>query len=159
MASQENPDPGPLRLEGFVPYRLSVLANRVSRGIARLYAERFDVTIPEWRVLAVLGSFGPMTAIDVAQRTAMDKVQVSRAVARLVEAGRLDRTPDPEDGRRAVLAFTEAGRAVYRAIVPLALERERLLLDGLSAADLAALDRVMAWLTRRAAGLEAPAEQ
>ena len=72
-----------LDLAAFLPYRLSVLANTISRSFARLYAARFDLTIPEWRVMAVLGAYAPLSAGDVAARTAMDKVGVSRAVARM----------------------------------------------------------------------------
>ena len=144
-----------LILEDFLPYRLSVLANTVSRGLARLYAERFDVTVPEWRVLAALGSFGAMSANGVAARTAMDKVQVSRAVARLIGNGRLARELDPADRRRAVLDFTEAGRAVYQAIVPLALDRERTLVAGLGAADRRTLDRLLSTVLDQARTIEA----
>jgi DNA-binding MarR family transcriptional regulator len=143
-----------LTLAEFLPYRLSVLANTVSRGLARLYSDRFDVTVPEWRVLAVLGSFGPMTANEAAARTAMDKVQVSRAVARLVAGGRLTRQEDTADRRRAVLDFTAGGRAVYQEIVPLALEREQSLLAGLSAADRVTLNGLIDKLLDRARATE-----
>lgn len=143
-----------LILSEFLPYRLSVLSNTVSRGLARLYSEQFAMTIPEWRVMAVLGSFGPMTANEVAARAAMDKVQVSRAVSRLLKAGRLSRAEDPGDRRRAVLDFTSQGRAVYQEIVPLALARERVLLDGLSDEDRATLDRVLQTLLDRGQAIE-----
>ena len=71
--------PARLELDRFLPYRLSVLANTVSSGIARLYAERFQLTIPEWRVLAVIGCYGPQSANEVCRRTAMDKVRGRRA--------------------------------------------------------------------------------
>lgn len=147
-----------LVLSEFLPYRLSVLANTVSRGMARLYSEQFAMTVPEWRVMAVLGSFGPMTANDAAARTAMDKVQVSRAVSRLLKAGRLTRREDPDDRRRAVLDFTPEGRAVYQEIVPLALARERALLDGIGDEDRAALDRLLEVLLDRGRAVDAQAD-
>ena len=70
-----------LNLDRFMPYRLSVVTNRVSSAIAQHYSQRFDLSIPEWRVIAVLGQSPGLSARQVAQRTAMDKVQVSRAVA------------------------------------------------------------------------------
>src|SRR6185295_15856376 len=88
-----------LDLEHFLPYRLSVLSNRVSDAIARQYSDRFGLSIPEWRVMAVLGGTSGLSARDVAERTAMDKVQVSRAVESLVRARRVARTEDAEDGR------------------------------------------------------------
>ncbi len=109
-----------LMLDAFLPYRLTVLANSVSRAMARLYAERFDLTIPEWRVMAVLGSGAPLSANQVAERTAMDKVRVSRAVARLLQSGRINRRPDPADRRRSLLRLSNQGKDIYEKIVPLA---------------------------------------
>jgi len=140
-----------LKLERFLPYRLSVLTNRISTAIARLYARRFRLTVPEWRVMAVLGRFGAMSANAVCERTAMDKVRVSRAVARLAKAGRLTRRVDAGDRRRAVLALTAAGRAVYEEICPLALAVERRLLAPLDAHDRADLDRLLLQLEASAA--------
>ena len=91
----------PLQLVSFLPYRLSTLSNRISRAIADLYEERFQLTLPEWRVMAVLGEEPDLSANEVAERTAMDKVAVSRAVNRLIEAGRLERHFAADDKRRA----------------------------------------------------------
>src|SRR5438445_8846163 len=119
------PDTTPgLELERFLPYRLSVLSNRISTAIARVYVRRFALTVPEWRVMAVLGRFGPMSANAVCERTAMDKVRVSRAVARLIATGRLARRIDAADRRRSVLALTRAGQDIYAEIAPLALAVE-----------------------------------
>jgi DNA-binding MarR family transcriptional regulator len=137
------PDAPALELERFLPYRLSVLTNRISTAIARVYVRRFALTVPEWRVMAVLGRFGAMSANAVCERTAMDKVRVSRAVARLAGAGRLDRRIDTADRRRALLALTPAGRAVYDEIGPLALAVEARLLAQLSPADRADLARLL----------------
>lgn len=120
-----------LELEHFLPYRLSVLSNRLSTAIARIYAERLDLGITEWRVMAVLGLYPGLSAGEVAQRTAMDKVAVSRAVARLVEATRVVREVDPGDRRRSVLYLSEAGRGIYAEVAPLALEFEQRLFGHL----------------------------
>lgn len=132
-----------LDLAHFVPYRLSVLSNRVSSAIARTYSDRFDLTIPEWRCIAVLGGAEGLSAGDVAQKTAMDKVQVSRAIARLVEKKRVARVVDASDGRVARLSLTTKGRAIYDEVAPLALELEAKFLDALSAAERASLDKIM----------------
>jgi DNA-binding MarR family transcriptional regulator len=141
---------GSLILERFVPYRLSVLSNTVSRAIARIYAERFDLTIPEWRVMAQLGRHGRLTASDIVGLTAMDKVRVSRAVARLLASARIAADADAADRRRQHLTLTAAGRRIYREIVPLALKREALLLDVLDASEKAVLDRLLAKLQAQA---------
>jgi DNA-binding MarR family transcriptional regulator len=144
---------GRLILERFVPYRLSVLSNTVSRAIARIYAERFDLTIPEWRVMAQLGRHGRLSASEIVGLTAMDKVRVSRAVARLSAAGRIAAMADAADRRRQLLALAPAGRRIYRQIVPLALEREALLLEVLDAGERAQLDRLLSKLQDQAGRL------
>ncbi len=83
-------DIAPLDLEEFLPYRLSVLSNTISSAIAGAYASRFGLTVPEWRIIAVFGRFPGLSAREVAEKTAMDKVAVSRAVSRLRAAGYVD---------------------------------------------------------------------
>ena len=140
---QQGPDHAQLDLEHFLPYRLSVLSNRVSGTIARIYTERFALSITEWRVMAVLGRYPDLSANEVAQRTAMDKVAVSRAVARLLEAGRLQREIHGDDRRRSVLRLSEAGYGIYDEVAPLALEFERRLLQGIDDAERALLFRLL----------------
>lgn len=137
-----------LDLDGFVPYRLSVLTNRVSSAIARHYAERFDLSVPEWRVIAVLGQAPGLSAREVAQRTAMDKVQVSRAVQSLLGAKRLTRTAHANDGRIAHLSLSARGQAIYNEVVPLALSLERQFLSVLSQSEQKSLDTLLDKLSR-----------
>ena len=132
-----------LELEHFLPYRLSVLSNRISQEIARLYAERFALNVTEWRLLAVLGRYPDITATELVERTAMDKVAVSRAVAHLLERGLLLREMHGDDRRRSVLALSEAGIRIYDEIVPLALGRERKLLATLDAEERRQLERIL----------------
>src|SRR5688572_28542008 len=126
-ASRPAPPPvGPkahahLELDRFLPYRLSVLSNRISQDIAALYAERFALTVTEWRVLAVLGRYPDLSASEVAERTAMDKVAVSRAVTALLASGRLKRRLHVHDRRRSVLELSAKGYRVYGEVAPLAL--------------------------------------
>jgi DNA-binding MarR family transcriptional regulator len=144
---------GVLVLEAFLPYRLSVLSNTVSGRIAKSYAERFSLTVPEWRVMAVLGRFPGLTAGEVTERTAMDKVQVSRAVARLLKTRRIERRVVDGDRRALHLFLTGEGRVVYSEIVPLALDYERRLGASLSIAERAQLERLLAKLTTAAGTL------
>ncbi len=132
-----------LELERFLPYRLSVLSNRLSSMIARIYTERFALGVTEWRVMAVLGLYPDLSANEVAQRTAMDKVAVSRAVARLIEAGRLERDTHGDDRRRSVLRLSEAGYGIYDEIAPMALAFERKLLGDLPDEERALLFRLL----------------
>ena len=135
--------PATLELEQFLPYRLSVLSNRVSGAIARVYSERFDLGVTEWRVMAVLGRYPGLSASEVAQRTAMDKVAVSRAVASLLDSGRLERETHGDDRRRSVLRLSTAGQAIYREVAPMAIDFEQRLLAGMDAAERALLFRLL----------------
>jgi len=135
-----------LELEHFLPYRLSVLSNRISQEIARLYADRFQLNVTEWRLLAVLGRYPDLTATELVERTAMDKVAVSRAVASLVESGRLTRKVDGDDRRRARLRLSAKGYRIYDEVAPLALGYQQRLLSALGADDRAQLDALLSSL-------------
>lgn len=147
----------PFELGDFLPYQLSVLANQVSSNLARAYAERFDLSISEWRVMATLGGRDGLSAEAVCRCTAMDKVTVSRAVARLRRSGRLRREVARDDRRRHALSLTPAGRRVYEEIVPMAVAYEQQLLAGLEPAQCQVLDGLLGALRERAEALaEAP---
>lgn len=139
-----------LQLDRFLPYRLSVLTNLVSTAIAGAYSERFGLTIPEWRVMAVLGQQTGLSAAQVAERTAMDKVAVSRAVSRLLASGRLERRIAPGDRRKSMLSLSATGESIYAEVVPVALRLERSLLEVLDETDRQALDRMISKLLEHA---------
>lgn len=139
-----------LHLDRFVPYRLAVLTNIVSMSIANAYEQEFGLSIPEWRVLAVLARFPNLSAIEVSERAALDKVAVSRAVQSLVLAKRIVRTYDKGDRRRSKLRLSPAGRAIYTRVAPLALGYERRLLRTLSNQERRALNRLIGQLIERA---------
>jgi DNA-binding MarR family transcriptional regulator len=140
-------------LETFLPYRLSVLSNTVSDAIARLYRDRFGLSIAEWRCMAVLGRFAPLPAREVAARTAMDKVQVSRAIAALRKRGLALQATDTKDRRRSKLALSAAGRRMHDQIVPLARDAEARLIAHLVPEDRARLGALLVRLQKAAAGL------
>lgn len=144
-----------LKLENFLPYRLAVLSNTVSTTVARAYDKRFSVSIPEWRVIAVLGRFPGLSAVEVAERTFLDKVAVSRAVTKLIKNGRIDREFADADKRRSILNLSEDGKKLHDEIAQLALQFERDLLEGFSADELEKLNSIMERLMARA-GLIGP---
>ncbi|HET7930867.1 MAG TPA: MarR family transcriptional regulator [Rhodanobacteraceae bacterium] len=127
-------DRAPIELEKFVPYQLSIVSNTVSEAIAREYRERFDLGTTEWRVMAVLARFDGegLSARAVARLTAMDKVAISRALARLVANGRVLRRTHQGDKRRSVLRLSAAGWRIHDAVAPLARRQEREFLARLS---------------------------
>lgn len=121
-----------LELEKFLPYRLSVLAQLVSESLHDLYAAPFGLSVTQWRVMAALGRFAPLTASEVGQQIVMDKVAVSRAVAGLMKRELVERATDLSDRRRASLRLSAKGRAMHAQIVPLALGYETELCQALS---------------------------
>ncbi len=139
-----------LILEDFLPYRLSILSNTVSSTIASAYNKRFGLSIPEWRVIAVLGRFPGLSAVEVAERTLMDKVAVSRAVSKLIKTGRIDRQFADADRRRSILQLSDEGRQVHDEIAPLALKFEEDLLHGLSEEEIRTLNVIMERLLAKA---------
>lgn len=144
-----------IELEQFLPYRLSVLANTVSQGIARGYRDRHDISVTEWRILAVLGRFPGLTASEVTERTAMDKVAISRGVKSLAEKGLLERRIDPGDRRCQRLFITPGkGRQVLDEVIPMARRYEQQLLQPLSVAERATLSGLLAKLQSRAESLD-----
>ena len=145
-----------LRLEDFLPYRLAVLSNTVSTTVARAYDKRFKVSIPEWRVIAVLGRFPGLSAVEVAERTLMDKVAVSRAVTKLIKNGRIDREFADADRRRSILNLSEDGKKLHDEIAELALQFERDLLHGFSEDEMNNLNNIMERLLARASLIGSP---
>jgi DNA-binding MarR family transcriptional regulator len=133
----------PLELEHFLPYRLSILSNTISQTIAEDYQRLYDISVTEWRVMAVLARFDGLSAREVAERTAMDKVAVSRALARLVESGRVSRSIHDDDKRRSVLGLTDAGWTMHDDVAPMARAREREVLAKLDAEERAWLERIL----------------
>lgn len=142
-------------LEQFLPYRLSILSNTVSNTIAREYRELFGLSIPEWRVMAVLGHFGPTSAGGVAERTAMDKVTVSRAVSQLTGQKFIKSETDPADRRRSILKLTARGARTHQKIVPLARVRESELAEALTVKERRSLDTLLSKLQQRASEIAA----
>ena len=143
-------------LESFLPYRLSVATNRLSRAFAAHYEQEFGISIPEWRAIAVLGAFAPLSSNEICERTAMDKAKVSRAVSTLLDKGLIERTAHATDQRLIQLALSKRGRRVYEEIIPRAKAIEAEVTKGLSKADVANLHRM---LDRIAARLDAMERQ
>lgn len=139
-----------LRLDGFLPFRLSVVSNLVSERIAESYRALFGLSVPEWRLVAVLAESDGLSQMALAERTRMDKVSVSRAARALEARGLVARPSDRRDARARVLSLTPEGRALHGLVAPRALAMEAEMLAGLSADEVAVLmgllDRVEARL-------------
>lgn len=132
-----------LILEQFLPYRLSRVTNIVSDVIASAYKSLFALTIPEWRVIAVVAEHEGITQQAIGARTRMDKVTVSRAAVALAQRGLVERRPNPEDGRSRLLVLTASGRELYAAIAPKAMAMERDMFASFSAGELTQFNQLL----------------
>ncbi len=135
-----------LQLDTFVPFELAVVANRVSQMIGNLIDQKFNLLVPDWRILVTLHRCGPLSPNEIAEKTAMDKARVSRAQRRLIDLALVSIADDPDDGRRKVLTLEPLGRKVCRGMIPEALEQQRYLLECLTAAEATALRDILAKL-------------
>ncbi|HTX23599.1 MAG TPA: MarR family winged helix-turn-helix transcriptional regulator [Steroidobacteraceae bacterium] len=142
-----------LRLQNYLPYRLSVAANAVSQLIARAYQDRFHLKIPQWRLIAVLADEGSLTPQALCRRTVMDKVTVTRAAQGLLARRLVRRVPNADDRRSHRLVLTGAGRRLHGEIAPLALRYESHLLGKIQPLDVVKLERQLRQLESVAAEL------
>jgi DNA-binding MarR family transcriptional regulator len=148
-------DQAPLKLEEFLPYRLNVVASVVSQALSRLYATRYGIGVPEWRVLVTLGQYGMMTGKDVGAHSHMHKTKVSRAVAQLEKRKLLTRRANRADLRESFLSLTPAGRTIYEDMAPIALDFAKRLAEVIEPADRAAFERAIDRLTESSSRLAA----
>lgn len=139
-----------LELRQFLPYRLSLLSNLVSNGISLTYQPRYSLTVTQWRVMAIVNRHSGISAQEIVERSAMDKVAVSRAVRSLRERRLLESAIDQSDRRRASLVLTADGAAVCADIIPAAQRFETELLGALSDEERSTLNQLIRKLTARA---------
>ncbi|MEZ5668567.1 MAG: MarR family transcriptional regulator [Alphaproteobacteria bacterium] len=130
-------------LDRFLPYRVNVLASRISRRLAAVYEQRFGISIPEWRVLAHLAANQKISVREIFERADMDKSKISRAAANLEGAGLIEKRSNASDRRLLEMSLTDEGRRLFAQIAPLALDYEAQLLDRLSAEERDAFDRAL----------------
>lgn len=139
-----------VKLDDFLPYQLSTSSNAVSDLIASEYKSRFGLKIPEWRVMAVLGSRGASTQRHLVEATLMDKVTVNRAVKTLVDRALLRRSPNDADGRSHHLMLSDTGRDLYDQIMPAAEAMEKKIMAVLSVEELDQLSGLLAKIKQSA---------
>ncbi|RKP52619.1 MarR family winged helix-turn-helix transcriptional regulator [Trinickia fusca] len=130
-------------LEQFLTYRMHVLNKLSDRGIGERYQSKLDITLPEARVIASVGSFGPFSIMDLAKHANLDKSQASRAAEALIKRGLIERATSSDDGRVVLISLTEAGRELFRKVMPIARKWNADLFGCLDEAELDALGRAL----------------
>jgi DNA-binding MarR family transcriptional regulator len=145
--------PKTLKLDEFLPYRLSIVSNAASDAVATAYRTLFGLRIPEWRLIAVLAEGGAISQQALCGRTRMDKVTVSRAAIALSERGLIQRAANPQDQRSRLLTLSPQGWALYEQVAPKALELERRIFETLSREERAQLRAMLERIEAAAAAL------
>ena len=107
-------------LEQFLTYRLHVLNKLSERGASERYQAKLGVMLPEARLIAAVGAFGPFSVMELARHANLDKSQASRAAEALMRRGLMQRDASEEDGRLVLVSLTTDGRALYRKVMPIA---------------------------------------
>jgi len=132
MSVKSTTHPSVLTLERFLPYRLSILSNRISEIIAKTYRDKFALSITEWRIMAVLGEFPGSSADEVSAKIQIEKSIISRALQKLLARHLVSRKVDAADRRRQNLVLTKTGLEIYQQVVPVSYNYQDLLQDCFS---------------------------
>jgi len=140
-------------LSRFLPYRLVNTAEKTSMALSKIYSDQFNLSIPEWRIMATLGAEGGLTAKQLSDRTQMNKVTVSRAIARLSDKKHLVKEGDPADGRVIYLSLSSAGKSTYKKLIPRVLDWEARFTENLSKQELEQLHSLFSKLQKRLSDL------
>ena len=140
--------PAALVLSDYLPYRLAIVADAVSREVSGVYREQYKLTRDEWRILAAIGEINVIKTRDVRRYTTLDKVQASRAIVRLEKSKLLSREEDPADRRNHLLKLTAAGKDTYRALVPEVKAVEQSMLESFSKTELQTFNEMLSRLLK-----------
>lgn len=134
-------------------YRFSMIAALHSRAFATVYSRKYRLNMNTWKVLSVIGRFGPISANSTGSHSSLEPDKVTRAVDALVKQGFVSRRQDPKDRRRVVLSLSAKGRRVHDELSKLRDAMEHEFLSVLSSSEVAALYRIIDKLEAQAVKL------
>ncbi|MFT6407164.1 MAG: DNA-binding MarR family transcriptional regulator [Arenicella sp.] len=154
MLKKSPKHPAVLTLERFLPYRLSILSNRISGVIAETYKDKFALSITEWRIMAVLGEYPGASADEVSLKVQIEKSMVSRALQKLLARHLVSRKLDESDRRRQNLSLTKTGLEIYQQVVPVSYDYENLLQECFSKKERDLFDSLIDRLYEHAQNIE-----
>lgn len=137
-------------IRDLISYRLARVSSLMSRGAALRYRRLFDVSLGEWRALALLAAEPRISLIELSRAAGLDKAQMSRVITAMTERGLVLRTTTPRRGRAVELSLTRAGREVYRGLMEEAAARDRAFRAALSPEELALLEDALDKLSAQA---------
>lgn len=135
--------------------RLPFLINRVGAAMVDFASpglKHFHITIPLWRILAVLAHRGEMRQIDLAEMTSLDPPTVSRLITGAAKKGFVTRTRSDKNNREVTVRLTRKGREVVEDLVPRMVADEEVAFSNLPAKDIALVKSVLRRMYRNIAG-------
>jgi DNA-binding MarR family transcriptional regulator len=89
----------------------------ITRTARRLRQESgTDLGPSQVAALATIERHGPLAPSELAERERVKRPTATRVLARLAEAGLVERIPDPADGRSAIVSVSSEGRALLRRL-------------------------------------------
>jgi DNA-binding MarR family transcriptional regulator len=145
---RQRPVPRPaFALEDHVFYLFTQIFGRRNRDLTQKL-KPFRITVPKWRVLAVLSERPNCTMNRLAELTTVDRTTLTRTVDQMAEARLVERRADPRDGRSVHLNLTPRGAAAFRLVLPSVIEQNERAMRGLSSAERAALRRTLHRMVR-----------
>ena len=123
-----------LILDEFLPYLFNRITNRLNQDLlADLRPLR--VSVPRWRVLAVLQTLGPRRMGALSAYTVIEQSSLSRVVDQMERDGLVVRRYHPDDNRVIEVHLTDEGSAMFARIYPLAQRHYERAVEGLSAQE------------------------
>ena len=122
-------------LTDLIAFRLIHLADVIGRAAAAAYERQHGINNSELRALIVLREQQPLSVGELSRRGRIDKAWVSRSLDHLGQLGLVARTPHPTDNRKILISLTPAGVDMIERLAPIAWERQKRLLSGLSQRD------------------------
>ena len=129
-----------LPLKGFLTYRLIRLYAQLNAQATQYLSKYADVTLTEWRMIAIIGDSGESTMTGISREVGVDKALVSRTVKTLIDRKLIDAARDDNDHRVQRLSLTPAGKALFDRLLPRMQARQRFLRAALTPDELAALE-------------------
>jgi DNA-binding MarR family transcriptional regulator len=124
-------------LNTHIATKVAVFANRLSRSASRFYRARYGIGVVEWRLTMFIGCARETCANRICRETDLDKGAVSRSLNVLERMGIVSIREDGTDSRRNKVSLTAKGRTLYDRMVPVAIERQRELVAGLTDEEVA----------------------
>jgi DNA-binding MarR family transcriptional regulator len=144
----------PDRIDQIVDFRELMLHQVVSfstrfvKTVADLYVSRHSISLPEMRALFLLGRFGALAPIRLAELADTDRATITRALAKLKRRKLVEVGPDGEHGKRTLARLSRSGIRLHNELAQLVNYRNQWLRNQFKADELKMLFALLTRLER-----------